>query len=64
VIVATLKHYLNQEDRRDPEHEETSFEEILDGVADWRREHGVEPLSEDEAMRLAVEAQHAYRRGE
>lgn len=64
VIEAALKRYLDREDRRDPEHEEASFEEILDGVADWQREHGVEPLSEDEAMRLAVEAQHAYRRGE
>lgn len=64
VIEAALKRYLDWEDRRDPEHEETSFEDILDGVADWRREQGVEPLSEDEAMRLAVEEQHAYKRGE
>ena len=64
VIEAALKRYLGREDRRDPEHEETSFEKILDGVADWQREHGVEPLSEDEAMRLAVGAQHTYRRGE
>ncbi len=64
VIEAALKRYLDREDRRDPEHEETSFEEILDGVADWQCEHGVEPLSEDEAMRLAVRAQHAYKRGE
>ena len=64
MIEAALKRYLDREDRRDPEHEDTSFEEILDGVADWQREHGVEPLSEDEAMRLAVGAQHTYRRGE
>ncbi len=64
VIGAALKRYLDREDRRDPEHEETSFEEILDGVADGQCEHGVEPLSEDVAMRLAVGAQHAYRRGE
>ena len=36
----------------------------LDGVADWQREHGVEPLFEDEAIRLAIKAQLAYRRGE
>jgi hypothetical protein len=64
VIEATLKRYLDGEDYRDPEHDETSFEEILEGVADWQREHGVEPLSEDKAIRLAIEAQHAYRRGE
>jgi hypothetical protein len=64
VIEDALKRYLDREDaRRDPEHEET-FEEILNGVADWQREYGVEPLSEEEAMRLAVEEQHAYRRGE
>ncbi|MEJ7842670.1 MAG: hypothetical protein WKF95_12955 [Rubrobacter sp.] len=27
----------------------------------WQRERGVEPLSDDEAMRLAVEEQHATR---
>ena len=64
VIEAALKRYLDREDRRDPEHEETSFEKILDRVADWQCEHGVEPLSEVEAMRLTVGAQHAYRRGE
>lgn len=43
---------------------EETFGEILDGVAAWQREHGVEPLSEEEAMKLAVEEQHASRRGE
>jgi hypothetical protein len=43
---------------------EVNFGEILDSVADWRRERGVEPLSEEEAMKLAVEEQHAHRRGE
>jgi len=64
VIEDALKHYLDREDpERSPGHEET-FGEILDRVANWRREHGVEPLSEDEAMKLAVEEQHANRRGE
>ena len=41
-----------------------SFGEVLDGVAAWQRKHGVEQLSEEEAMKLAVEEQHASRRGE
>jgi len=64
VIEDALKHYFDREDpERSPDHEET-FGEILDRVANWQREHGVEPLSEDEAMKLAVEEQHANRRGE
>jgi Arc/MetJ family transcription regulator len=39
------------------------FGEVLDSVA-WQREHGVEQLSEEEAIKLAVEEQHASRRGE
>lgn len=36
--------------------------EVLDSMARYRRERGVEELSEEEAMRLAVEEQHAWRR--
>jgi hypothetical protein len=36
--------------------------ELLDRVYAWQRERGVEPLSDEEAMRLAVEEQHASRR--
>lgn len=55
VIEDALKRYLDREE---------TFGEILDGVADWQREHGVEPLSEEEAMRIAIEEQRAHRRGE
>ena len=40
------------------------FGEVLDSVAAWQPEHGVEQLSEEEAIKLAVEEQHASRRGE
>jgi hypothetical protein len=43
--------------------EEGTFGEILDGVGAWQLEHGVEPLSDEEAMKLAVQEQHAHRRG-
>lgn len=39
-----------------------SLEELLDRADRWQRERGVEPLSEEEAMQLAVEEQHAWRR--
>ncbi len=35
---------------------------FLEEVALWQRQRGVEPLSDEEAMRLAVEEQHAFRR--
>ncbi len=35
---------------------------VLDRMAEGRRRRGVEELSEEEAMRLAVEEQHAWRR--
>lgn len=39
-----------------------SLGEFFDRVHRWQVEHGVEPLSDEEAMKLAVEEQHAYRR--
>jgi Arc/MetJ family transcription regulator len=57
VIEDALRRYLGEVG-------EENFGEILDGVAAWQREHGVEPLSEEEALKLAVEEQHAHRRGE
>src|SRR5215218_281687 len=39
-----------------------NIKELLDQVYAWQRERGVEPLSDEEAMRLAVEEQHASRR--
>ncbi|MDQ3436340.1 MAG: hypothetical protein M3491_03195 [Actinomycetota bacterium] len=44
--------------------EEETFGEILDRVAAWQREHGIDPPSEEEAIKLAVQEQHALRRGE
>lgn len=41
-----------------------SFGSIFARVEEWQRRRGVEPLSDEEAMRLAVEEQHAHRRGE
>jgi hypothetical protein len=38
------------------------FPEIFDSIDRYQKEHGVEPLSEEEAMKLAVEEQHAWRR--
>lgn len=35
---------------------------LLERMERGRRERGVEPLSEEEAMRLAVDEQHAWRR--
>jgi Ribbon-helix-helix protein, copG family len=39
-----------------------NMRELLDRVDAWQRERGVEPLSDEEAMRLAVEEQHTSRR--
>ena len=39
-----------------------SFEDLFERVERGRRERGVEPLSEEEAMRLANEELHAWRR--
>jgi predicted DNA-binding protein len=39
-----------------------SLDELLRRIEQGRRDRGVESLSEDEAMRLAVEEQHAWRR--
>ena len=39
-----------------------SLAELFEGIAQGQRERGVVPLSEAEAMRLAVEEQHAWKR--
>lgn len=36
--------------------------ELFDRADRWQREHGVEPLTEEEAMELANEELHAMRR--
>jgi hypothetical protein len=40
----------------------SSLAELFEGIDQGQRERGVAPLSEGEAMRLAVEEQHAWRR--
>lgn len=44
-----------------PEDRPASFAELFERVDRWQRERGVEPLSDEEAMRLAVEEQHTWR---
>ena len=39
-----------------------SLAELFEGIDQGQRERGVAPLSEAEAMRLAVEEQHAWKR--
>jgi hypothetical protein len=39
-----------------------SLAELSEGIDQGQRERGVAPLSEAEAMRLAVEEQHAWKR--
>lgn len=39
-----------------------SLAELFKRIDRGQKERGVEPLSEEEAMRLAVEEQHAWRR--
>jgi hypothetical protein len=39
-----------------------SFGEYFERVAEWQAAHGVEPLSDEEAMDLANEELHAMRR--
>ena len=49
---------------RDAVHARVSINELIER-ARWRRERaGLEELPEEEAMRVAVEEQHAHRRGE
>lgn len=55
IIEDALRRYLS-------ESRERSFREIFADVDAYQREHGVKPLSEEGAMKLAVEETHAYRR--
>lgn len=47
---------------RDQVRKSGSLSDFFERVERWREVRGVEPLSEEEAMRLAVEEQHAWRR--
>ncbi len=60
VVEEALRRYLADL----PDNEERSLGEIFGKVDEYQRRHGVEPLSDEEAMKLAVEEQHAHRRGE
>lgn len=42
----------------------TSISDSLDRARERRRASGVRELTEEEAIKIAVEEQHAYRRGE
>lgn len=58
VVEDAVKSYLLRHgdgSRRDPR-------EIFDSIDQYQEEHGIEPLSEEGAMKLAVEEQHAWRR--
>ena len=57
LIEDALRRYLDR-DRR------ASISESLENARRRREAAGIPELSEEEAMRIAVEEQHAYRRGE
>ncbi len=58
MIEDALRRYLDREDRR------PSISESLESARRRREALGVSELSEEEAMRIAVEEQRAHRRGE
>ena len=53
VLEAAVRRYLDRPG---------TLAELFERVDRGQKERGVEPLSEEEAMRLAVEEQHAWRR--
>ncbi len=58
LIEDALRRYLDRDRRR------ASLSESLENARRRRKAAGIPELSEEEAMRIAVEEQHAYRRGE
>ncbi len=58
LIEDALRRYLDRDRRR------ASLSESLENARRRREAAGIPELSEEEAMRIAVEEQHAYRRGE
>lgn len=58
LIEDALRSYLDRDRRR------ASISESLENARKRREAAGIPELSEEEAMRIAVEEQHAYRRGE
>lgn len=59
ILEDAARFYLRHGSRRG-----TGISESLDRARERRRASGVREISEEEAMRIAVEEQHAYRRGE
>lgn len=68
IIEEALKRYLDDSTIREGGSARSlkveSFEQIFTRVREWQERQGVEPLSDEEAMKLVVEEQHAHRRGE
>lgn len=60
LIEDALRRYLGETS----ESQRSSISESLDRARDRREHEGIAELSEEEAMRIAVEEQHVYRRGE
>jgi predicted transcriptional regulator len=58
LIEDALRRYLDRDRRR------ASISKSLENARRRREAAGIPELSEEEAMRIAVEEQHAYRRGE
>lgn len=58
-----LEHGLHSE-ARDAVCERASISELIERARQRRERAGLEELPEEEAMRIAVEEQHAHRRGE
>lgn len=58
LIEDALRHYLDRDDRR------PSISESLEGARRRREASGIRELSEEGAMKIAIEEQRAYRRGE
>ncbi len=58
LIEDALRRYLDGEDRQ------PSISASLDKARDRREREGIPELSEEDTMKLAVQEQHAFRRGE
>ena len=60
LIEDALRRYLSEAG----EDSQPGISASLDSARERREREGIPELSEEEAMRIAVEEQHAYRRGE
>lgn len=64
LIEDALRRYLGEVGEREAGLLRSGISESLDAARDRREREGIPELSEEEAMRLAIEEQHAYRRGD